>query len=76
MFGVKKQSCCLSLSHITSKIIPCEPPDSYWRAILVNQCEVYPEEEGNAWSNTLIKKKKKDNKKVENTRKRNVHGQS
>ena len=76
MFGVKKQSCSLSLSHITSKIIPCEPPDSYWRAILVNQCEVYPEEEGNAWSNTLIKKKKKDNKKVENTRKRNVHGQS
>lgn len=75
MFGVKKQSCSLSLSHITSKIIPCEPPDSYWRAILVNQCEVYPEEEGNAWSNTLIKKKK-DNKKVENTRKRNVHGQS
>ena len=59
MFGVKKQSCSLSLSHITSKIIPCEPPDSYWRAILVNQCEVYPEEEGNAWSNTLIKKKKK-----------------
>ena len=48
MFGVKKQSCSLSLSHITSKIIPCEPPDSYWRAILVNQCEVYPEEEGNA----------------------------
>ena len=76
MFGVKKQSCSLSLSHITSKIIPCEPPDSYWRAILVNQCEVYPEEEGNSWSNTLIKKKKKDNKKVENTRKRNVHGQS
>ena len=59
MFGVKKQSCSLSLSHITSKIIPCEPPDSYWRAILVNQCEVYPEEEGNAWSNTLIKKKKR-----------------
>lgn len=55
MFGVKKQSCSLSLSLITSQIIPCEPPDSYWRAILVNQREVNPEEEWNAGSNTLIK---------------------